>query len=380
MKIAILHSRYSARVPSGENMVVDAEVAALARRGIDVRLFQTDPNTVRAGRLYPARAGLRATTGRGRSFSEEIHDFRPDLVHVHNVFPDLGERSVASLPYPLVATAHNYRWGCVAGTFFREGETCTKCVSGSPLAGVVHGCHHGRLGSLPLAIAHVGGISRNPIVRKAREIWSPSELHRRRLTEFGLPVRKTKVSPHFLPDWLSPSPIDGKRENMVFVGRLEAAKGVLNLVRQWPKCGPGLDIVGDGTLRAKIVEAARGKPIRLRGQQKREVVLGILASARGLVFSSEWWEPFGLVAIEALAAGTPILTWGDHAVSELTLRHEAGVVLSEPEHLGDGLARIADRSPDDWARRNRTAFLDNYSETVWQARRESEYRNVIDGS
>lgn len=378
MRVALLHSRYSARVPSGENVVVDAEYAALRAAGIDVQLFQTDPEQVRDSRWYPVRAGMRVITGVGSNMADALERFGPDIVHVHNVFPDLGERSVAGLPFPLVVTAHNYRWGCAIGTFFRDGAICTDCVDGLPLSGVRHGCHHGALGTLPIAVAHWNGPRHNPLAQAARGIWCPSDLHRRKLILAGVPEHRISVSPHFLPDRLVSASGETPRDRFIFVGRLEPEKGVLELARHWPDDGPHLDVVGDGSQRQQLESLASGKPITVHGQQKRERVMDMVAAARGLVFSSGWWETFGLVAMEAMASGTPVLTWGEHAVAELVAEHDAGVLIPDVTCLEAGTHEILARTVEEWRHPLRATFAERFSEQAWVQRRMSEYESALD--
>ena len=148
MRIAVVHSFYSSRQPSGENIVVDLQVDALRRAGHDVRLVSRSTDELEQSVTYPVRAGLRAATGRGDSPLDELHEFAPDIVHVHNLFPNLGRRWVERLDLPLVTTLHNYRPICPEATLFRDGHSCTLCPdSGSAWhdrAGILRANHAGK--------------------------------------------------------------------------------------------------------------------------------------------------------------------------------------------------------------------------------------------
>ena len=81
--------------------------------------------------------------------------FKPDVVHVHNVFPLI---SPSVLPecrqagVPIVMTVHNYRLVCPSGLLTRNGTVCTRCVGGREWRGVVHNCQGYYVKSLGYAL------------------------------------------------------------------------------------------------------------------------------------------------------------------------------------------------------------------------------------
>ena len=71
---------------------------------------------------------------------------------------------------------------------------------------------------------------------------------------------------------------------------------------------PQLVILGDGPLRPIVEQAAAGSPsIRCLGWVDQPAVLREVAAARFLILPSEWYEGHPVVAVEAFAAGTPII-------------------------------------------------------------------------
>ena len=64
-RVAIVHSYYSSRQPSGENVAVDQQIAALTARGCDVTLVSLSTDELEQRPLYSARAALTAATGAG---------------------------------------------------------------------------------------------------------------------------------------------------------------------------------------------------------------------------------------------------------------------------------------------------------------------------
>src|SRR5262249_34680254 len=121
MRVLTVHNRYSSRTPSGENLAVEDEARWLADAGVDVvqHLVSNDVMVVGgpgAG-VGAGLGGVWSVPARRRS-GRVLDEARPDVVHVHNLFPLL----TASVPaaaarggVPVVWTVHNRRVGCVAG-------------------------------------------------------------------------------------------------------------------------------------------------------------------------------------------------------------------------------------------------------------------------
>ena len=153
MRIAVVHSFYSGQ-PSGENEAVRDQVRALRAAGHDVDLFAAHTDELAGDRLYPLRAALRVATGRGASPLSRLRAHAPDVVHVHNLFPNFGRSWVCEWDGPLIATLHNYRPLCARATLYREGAECTRCPDGERWAGLRYGCYRdSRAATLPLALA-----------------------------------------------------------------------------------------------------------------------------------------------------------------------------------------------------------------------------------
>src|SRR6476469_1276851 len=86
LRIAVVHSFYRSDSPSGENALVEAQVAALRRRGHEVRLFAASSDDVADSPLGSMRQALTVSTGAGPDPVAEIADWRPDVVQLHNTF------------------------------------------------------------------------------------------------------------------------------------------------------------------------------------------------------------------------------------------------------------------------------------------------------
>jgi glycosyltransferase involved in cell wall biosynthesis len=146
----------------------------------------------------------------------------------------------------------------------------------------------------------------------------PTEFARKKFIEGGWPAEKTVVKPNFV--LADTGPGEGRGEYALFVGRLSSEKGVDTLLAAWERLRGRvpLKIVGDGPLASQVIEGAGRVPeVECLGQIPLEEVFKVMGEATFLVFPSESYETFGLVAIEAFARGTPVIASRIGAVTEL---------------------------------------------------------------
>lgn len=99
--------------------------------------------------------------------------------------------------------------------------------------------------------------------------------------------------------------VEDNRE-VLFVGRVEAEKGVEEAIRAARAADMAITVVGDGPLRSQLRAAHPG--LRMTGWLPREEIGEVARSARLLVMPSRYPEPFGLVAAEASLSGLPVVS------------------------------------------------------------------------
>lgn len=111
-----------------------------------------------------------------------------------------------------------------------------------------------------------------------------------------------------------PPPVDVGRfrptprgERLLVVARLLPYKHVELVIRAATHAGIGLDVVGEGPLMADLREIA-GPSVTLHGGVSDEVLVELMEECRAVCVAAE--EDFGLVAVEAQAAGKPVIAYG----------------------------------------------------------------------
>ena len=377
MRIGVVHSFYTRAVPSGENNAVLAQVDLLQRAGHDVILVSRETDVESQSSLYPARAALRVATGFGDSPIEALRRFEPDVVHVHNLFPNFGDRWATRWSGPIVVTAHNYRSQCANGLFLRADSVCTRCRAGSPLNGLRHSCSRAsRVATLPLTVKQVRGGGIDPLFRRADAIVALTDLAKNSLVAGGINSERIDEVPNSVPDAGLPAGRGPTQPRALFVGRLDESKGIEQLAHVWSGAVP-LDVIGEGSVAGAIAAAASN--ISLLGQQPKNVVREKLRAASVLVIPSIWFEGLPTVALEALECGVPIAAWHVNTAAEIVRQSSCGVVVDEwsAEAWGQAVANV-DAQGLPLRRKAREVYLSRYSEQAWINGIEDVYRGAIE--
>lgn len=323
MRIGVIHSFYSSQQPSGENEVVTQEVQALIRAGHDVSLIAKYTDQVSQGPGYQAKTALRVATGLGAA-PLITHGDAPDVLHIHNLFPNFGKSWIRSSATPMIATVHNYRTVCAAGTFVRDGKACTDCLDAKRNS-LVHGCYRGsRLATFPLMVSQRG--VDDAVLRQADRLIVMSPAQRMFWEGRGIKSNRLAEIPHFVPDSLDPLMGPGG-ESWLFAGRLDSVKGADRLF-SWPNNVP-LRVAGVGPLQAALQTRLSHSNVDFLGLLPRADVLDLLRHSRGLLSLSRAPETFGLVYAEAMAAGTPVLAVPPGAPYSFVTRDGTGLAVRE---------------------------------------------------
>jgi glycosyltransferase involved in cell wall biosynthesis len=368
VRIALVHSFYSSRQPSGENVVVRSELNALRRAGHDVELFSAHTDSVEGDLLYPIRSALRVATGYGASPLKAIRKFGPDVVHIHNLFPNFGRRWVEDIEPPVIHTVHNFRPLCANGLLFRDGMVCTECPDGKRWSGLQHACYReSRLATLPHALANRAGPAGDPLFRRADRLIMLTEQQRGIYARYGVPIQKMVVGPNFLSSELDPGPPPSlNRAGYLFVGRLSEEKGIRRLLEHWPNTEP-LTIIGDGPQRSEIATLATKKArVHVLGARSRSEILQSMQRHRSLVFPSLWLEGLPMVYLEALACGLSVIAFSPTVLADLAVSENTGVCVDWQEPWPALITQAEGSLPGTAACRR--VFEERYSEAAFRSR------------
>jgi glycosyltransferase involved in cell wall biosynthesis len=360
MKILLTHNRYRSGAPSGENRVVDQEGEALAALGNEVMRFGRSSDEI-AQWSTAKKASLPVQTIWSRKTYRDLkallREHRPDVVHVHNTFPLLSAAvlyACRDARIPVVATIHNYKLACASGTFFRDGVVCHDCADTLPFRALVHGCYRdSRAATAPVALAM--GLHRQAWRSLISAYVFVSASQRDLLQEFGFPAGRVFVRHNLIP--LRGRPQVTRTPTVVYAGRLDEAKGVRLLMDGWDSYRrksdePGLRLViaGGGPLGDEVAAwASAQSSVDMHGTVSSDRCAELISRARAVLLPSAWEETFGLVAVEAMAAGVPPIAAGHGSFTELITPGVDGVLFSpgDPDALGLAITDV-EKNPEQY--------------------------------
>lgn len=387
MKILQLHAGY--RFPAGEDTVVAIEADALSAGGHDVRRHVV-ANPTAVGPAVKALALSVHNPQAANAVTAEIEEFRPDVVHVHNTWFALSSSVIAATAardIPVVMTIHNYRLGCLSADLFRGESVCTACVGKLPIRGVLHGCYRdSRLLSAVAAVEVSVTRKRGVLNDNVSRFVAPSAFMRDRLIDIGVRSDRLTVKPHFVADPGPRAHQPSASDDVLYIGRLAAGKGLETLLRAWEQFASSsrtgdladlrLSIIGDGPLAPELREIApRG--VDFVGWLSRDEVTRRLLSARAFIFPSAWYEPFGMVLIEALSAGVPIIATNASEAPAITAAPDSLIVPVEDDRaLAAAIGCLNDEFVDAVGHANRGRYEEHFTDAVGLRRLEELYDDV----
>jgi glycosyltransferase involved in cell wall biosynthesis len=90
----------------------------------------------------------------------------------------------------------------------------------------------------------------------------------------------------------------------------------------------------------EMVEPLLGPDAVYLGEVPHQQKLDLLAGASALLFPIRWNEPFGLVMLEALACGTPVLAFPEGAAPEVVEDGRTGYLCEDEQDMTDKLGRL----------------------------------------
>jgi glycosyltransferase involved in cell wall biosynthesis len=328
-----------------------ASAAALAEQGIDVHAvaarIESDP--VPGVTLHHAPDLFKAQLSPEQRFGE-AGELRPSVIHLHQ-FDDPQVLASLQRLAPVVASVHGYAACTSTVHYFRPGQECSRAHGPGCVPNLAfRGCAHTR-DPRTLPPGYKQATSSVQALRRADLAISYSSAIDRHLATNGV-VRRTIV-PLFAT--MAPASADGHaaRRRVVFAGRVVTPKGVAVLIRAARSVDAEFVVCGDGWQLEAMRKLARRlgvhERVRFTGWLAPGELARELAQASVVAMPSLWPEPFGLVGIEAGAAGRPVVASAGGGVRDW-LKDGVNGVLVEP---GDprALAGALDELLADPARR-----------------------------
>jgi glycosyltransferase involved in cell wall biosynthesis len=323
----------------GVESVVSALTEALVRRGHAVTLFCAPGSVSHAtvvtllDRSYPneIERSLYEVDHVSRAFDQidlasGIDRF--DVVHDHCGFTGLAMAN--RIATPLVHTVHGPFTSDTAAFYDRHGDK-----------GTLVGISRAQLASAPPGLGELEAIP-NPINLRA---WTLQER---------------------------------KGDYLLWVGRMTPEKGPHRAIAAARAVDVPLILAGviqpgqQAFFDSEVAPHIDGSRVRFVGEVGGAARRSLFARARGLLMPIRWDEPFGMVMVEALACGTPVIAFPEGAARELVVDGTTGFLVDDERAMADAIGRLSRID----ARTCRTWVSEHCDVEVVCAAYEQTYRSV----
>ena len=307
--------------------------------GEEVEVLERDSAALGRGR---AAAGLLRGGLAPDEVAAAVRRTGARVVHAHNVQPSLGWRALAAARAAgarVVLHLHNYRLVCAVAVCFTHGEDCTRCRGRNTLPGVRLNC---RGGSRAESAAYAAGLAlwQRRITHAADAIVVPSAFALARLHTLEAPLGgRARVIPSVQRAFAARSRAAAGRYAL-YAGRLAPEKGVADAIAACRAAGRPLVVAGDGPQAAELRRHAAGADVRFTGRVDAAALADLRAHAAVALVPSRYAEILPLAALEAMAAGLPVVAARAGGLAEIV--PEAGL------HPPGDVPALADRLQALW--------------------------------
>jgi glycosyltransferase involved in cell wall biosynthesis len=328
VRILYLTDRLSLRGGADQHLLQVVRATAEAGARVTVAFGRSDSDALLpdgvVGERVKGLASSVASTARLGNLERLLRE--QDAVHVQNVMNPVA-LGIAVHTGRAAVTVQDHRVFCPAlGKTLPSGERCRQAMSEQACAACLPDLAYlGR--ALQLTTA------RRDALRGAR-LLVLSRYMADELEAEGLPGAEV------LPPWVTASPEKTEAGTAFLLGgRLVRHKGVLDGWRAWRAAATQLPLrlAGTGPLEGEMHGCDR------LGWLHQDALRRALSSARALLFPTFWQEPFGMLGLQALAEGTPVIVAESGGSSEWS---EAGCLLVAPGDIDAMATAIARLSED----------------------------------
>lgn len=274
-----------------------------------------EPPPERAADRLRAAARMMWSSSSRRGMAAVVEEFRPDVVHCHNIYHQLSPSVLSPLRQagvPCVMTLHDYKLACPSYQLLDHGRPCQACVTGGTWQAARRRCKDGSLSASTL-LAVESTLHRRLRAYDAVDVFlSPSRFLAGVIRRAGLYPDRIEVVNHFAD--VAATPVKERAGgNLLFAGRLSREKGVDVLIEALAltRAPTVLDVAGDGPVRHELEALARQRVpgrVRFHGRLAKPELQQLVRSSVASVVPSRWHENQPMTVLESFGAGVPVVS------------------------------------------------------------------------
>lgn len=193
----------------------------------------------------------------------------------------------------------------------------------------------------------------------------------------GLQVLGVIPNPIELTDWRLCAT---KTDALLWIGRFDPGKGAHQAIEAARRARHPLVLAGvvqpgqEGYFQEAIEPHIDGQRVRFLGEVGGERKQRLFERSRALLMPISWPEPFGMVMVEAMACGTPVLAFRAGSTEEVVIDGVSGYLVGDAQEMAQAVERLDRLAPE----RIRETVEERYAVPVVAAAYASAYRTAIE--
>jgi len=341
MKIIQVHNRYQNL--TGDDAVVQEEYNLLRSKGHEVVQF-TKSNVDLKSSSWINKAqiakNLKSSNVIKIEFRELLRSKRPDVVHIHNVFPLITPvvfEVCREYRIPTVFTLHNFRLLCVNTLFYRDGKICEDCLSKNFMHGIKHKCYNNSyLQSFLMANAINSHKKKGTWTNDVNSFICLSEFAKIKFIRGGLPKHKLVVKPNFVAETKFPL---SYKDYFLYAGKLEEQKGLYDFI-ELARSTKSIKykVVGFCPYPNLLEDIPN---VEYQGELERDKLLELMSECRAVLFLSRMYEGMPMTILEAFASKKAVIGRNLGAMAEMINHGSNGMFYKEAAELKEAVKKLS---------------------------------------
>jgi glycosyltransferase involved in cell wall biosynthesis len=381
MKILILHNSY--KFKGGEDKVVENEYLLLKKKNKVSKIIRKNSKEINnIFDNFNVALNLNYSKKSINIIYNKVKKFKPDIVHVHNIFPLWSSSIIDFLNYnkiPIIMTLHNYRFICSNANFIRNEKLCFKCIHKNNFYGVIHSCYQNSMLKSYALYRYQEYLKNKNFFDKINKFIVFSKYSKKIFSKYIDP-KKIFIKPNFILEKKILKK-NNSEKYFLFVGRISKEKGLDLIFNHLSKFNIKIKIVGTGPLLTSEIKKLDNDKIEILGMKNEEEIFYLMKNAVCLLFTSQCIEGMPLVVLESLSVGLPVVITQKANVSNIIINNYNGIVFNSEEK---NIYTYANKILNDNILRRKLSinalksFKKNYSSKVNYEKMIYLYKKVID--
>jgi len=285
-----------------------------------------------------------------RKFADVLRPMNPanTIVHFHQWTKAL---SPSVLPVPSrfgissIVSLHDYFLACPNGAYYKFPAGAPCSLTPMSAACLTSACDS--RGAMYKGVRVLRQHATRQALKEAGSslsLLNVSQFAQNMIDKFIPGIHRRFVVRSPIEQIMTPPTVVTENTDFLFVGRITVEKGIRQLVRAALETGLPLTLAGEGPLLNEVRDTADN--IRCAGWLNQNDLVQTMSKARALIFPSTWYETGGLVVLDAMAQGIPVIVSNRTAPVEYIVDGENGFVIDpdDPTTLSQRMLDLTDNT------------------------------------